>query len=167
MWTSNASAIASLLNPTVAMEDVKTTLFIEADFVHDLRTFSVPFTAGSTSSVWNIVEQESSCMKIFFDTLPRVFKMKNNVSLCFFKMLLVQVLNDDNIEGKLKLGTRLTCGSIGENETGDAVWNTAWQPSTRESKDPSSNRLASNKWSLSLAPSSESKCCVFFGSPDH
>ena len=47
---------------------------------------------------------------------------------------------------------------------GDAVWKTPSYPSTTESKDPSSNKSALNKWSLSLAPSSERKCSVFFGS---
>lgn len=38
------------LKETEAMEDVRITLFIEGVFVHDLRTLSVPFTAGSISS---------------------------------------------------------------------------------------------------------------------
>lgn len=38
------------LYKTAPMEDVKTTLLIVGNFVHDLRTLSVPFTAGSISS---------------------------------------------------------------------------------------------------------------------
>lgn len=57
-----------------------------------------------------------------------------------------------------------TCGSLVEWKAGDAVWKTPWHPSTAESKDPSSIKFALNSWSFSLAPSSESKCPVFFGS---
>ena len=38
------------LNIAATMEDVTTTLLIEGTFVHDLRTLSVPFTAGSINS---------------------------------------------------------------------------------------------------------------------
>jgi hypothetical protein len=34
------------------MDDVMTTLLIEGILVHDLRTLTVPFNAGSTSSAW-------------------------------------------------------------------------------------------------------------------
>ena len=61
--------------------------------------------------------------------------------------------------------TGWTCGSLAVKKTGDAVWKTPWHPSTAESKDPSSSKSALNNWSLSLAPSSASKCSVFFGSP--
>jgi hypothetical protein len=39
-----------LLNETAAIEDVKTTRLTDGDFAHELRTLSVPFTAGSSSS---------------------------------------------------------------------------------------------------------------------
>ena len=39
-----------LLNKTAAIEDVKTTRLTDGDFAHELRTLSVPFTAGSSSS---------------------------------------------------------------------------------------------------------------------
>ena len=55
-----------------------------------------------------------------------------------------------------------TWGSVTSNAAGDAVWKTPSHPSTTESKDPSSSKSALNKWSLSLAPSSASKCPVFF-----
>lgn len=58
-----------------------------------------------------------------------------------------------------------TWGSVEENITGDAVWKTPSHPSTARSKDPSTNKSAWNKCSLSFAPSSVSKCSVFFGSP--
>ena len=38
------------LNIVATMEDVTTTLLMEGTFVHDLRTLSVPFTAGSINS---------------------------------------------------------------------------------------------------------------------
>ena len=38
------------LYATAAIEDVKTTRLIDGDFAHELRTLSVPFTAGSSSS---------------------------------------------------------------------------------------------------------------------
>ena len=60
--------------------------------------------------------------------------------------------------------TGWTCGSLAVRITGDAVWKTPWHPSIAESKDPSSSKSALKNWSLSLAPSSESKCSVFFGS---
>lgn len=40
------------LNATAAMDDVMTTLLIQGTLVHDLRTLSVPFNAGSISSAW-------------------------------------------------------------------------------------------------------------------
>jgi hypothetical protein len=46
---------------------------------------------------------------------------------------------------------------------GDAVWKTPTQPTIAVSKEPSSNRSALNKWSLSLAPSKALKCFVFSG----
>ena len=61
--------IASQLNTTAAKDDVKTTLFIEGDFVHDLRTFSVPSTAGSISSFYNIVEQKQKLIKLLYRTM--------------------------------------------------------------------------------------------------
>lgn len=39
-----------LLQITEAVEEVMTTLLTDVDLVHDLRTFNVPLTAGSTSS---------------------------------------------------------------------------------------------------------------------
>jgi hypothetical protein len=39
-----------LLYEIAAIEDVKTTCLIDGDFAHELRTLSVPFTAGSSSS---------------------------------------------------------------------------------------------------------------------
>lgn len=59
-----------------------------------------------------------------------------------------------------------TCGSLIEWVKGDAVWKTPSQPATTASNEPSSNRFALNKWSLSLAPSIASKCSVFFGSSE-
>ena len=38
------------LNETAAIEDVKMTLLIDGTLAHDLRTLSVPFNAGSTTS---------------------------------------------------------------------------------------------------------------------
>lgn len=35
---------------TAAIEDVRTTLFIDGTFAQELRTLSVPFTAGSSNS---------------------------------------------------------------------------------------------------------------------
>ena len=61
--------------------------------------------------------------------------------------------------------TRWTCGSLAVRKTGDVVWKTPWHPSTAESKDPSSSNCALNNLSLSLAPSSASKCSIFIGSP--
>jgi hypothetical protein len=49
---------------------------------------------------------------------------------------------------------------------GDAVWKTPTQPTIAVSKEPSSNRSALNKWSLSLAPSKALKCFVFSGSAE-
>lgn len=37
-----------------AMEDVRITLLIEGVFLHDLRMFKVPSTAGLTNSTWNM-----------------------------------------------------------------------------------------------------------------
>ena len=48
--TTTADVIGFPVAITVAMEDVKTTFFKEGDFVHDLKTLSVPFKAGSISS---------------------------------------------------------------------------------------------------------------------
>ena len=39
---------------TATMDDVTTTLLIAGTFAHDLRTLSVPFTAGSINSTWNM-----------------------------------------------------------------------------------------------------------------
>ena len=39
-----------LLYETAAIEDVKTTCLTDGDFAHELRTLSVPFTAGSSIS---------------------------------------------------------------------------------------------------------------------
>ena len=39
-----------LLYETAAIEDVKTMRLTDGDFAHELRTLSVPFTAGSSSS---------------------------------------------------------------------------------------------------------------------
>lgn len=39
------------LHVTAAVEDVRTTLFTDANFEQELRTLSVPFTAGSSNSV--------------------------------------------------------------------------------------------------------------------
>ena len=39
-----------LLHATVAIEDVKTTRFIDGDFTHDLIILGVLFTAGSINS---------------------------------------------------------------------------------------------------------------------
>lgn len=39
---------------TEAIEDVITTRLTDGTFVHDLRTLSVPFIAGSRSSAWNV-----------------------------------------------------------------------------------------------------------------
>ena len=38
------------LTTTAAVDDVKTTRLTEGDFAHDLRTLSVPITAGSSTS---------------------------------------------------------------------------------------------------------------------
>lgn len=43
-----------LLLKIAAIEDVTITLLIEENFEHDLRTLSVPFTAGSINSAWNM-----------------------------------------------------------------------------------------------------------------
>ena len=40
------------VNRTAAVEDVKTTLLTEESLLHALRTFSVPFTAGSITSTY-------------------------------------------------------------------------------------------------------------------
>jgi hypothetical protein len=42
------------LKITEAMEDVRITLLTEGNLAHDLRTFRVPFTAGSIRSAWNM-----------------------------------------------------------------------------------------------------------------
>ena len=41
------------VNETAASEDVRTTRLTDVDFAHELRTLSVPFTAGSRSSACN------------------------------------------------------------------------------------------------------------------
>ena len=46
------------------------------------------------------------------------------------------------------------------------MWNTHSQPPMASSKVPSSNKLALNKCSLSLAPSRACRCNVFFGSAE-
>jgi hypothetical protein len=48
--TTTSGDRSLLLRITEAREDVTITLFIEAAFAHDLKTLSVPFTAGSISS---------------------------------------------------------------------------------------------------------------------
>ena len=50
-----SSTVTSVLrgfpvHKTAAIEEVRTTLFIDENFAHELRTFSVPFTAGSRNS---------------------------------------------------------------------------------------------------------------------
>ena len=44
------SGVRAPVDATEAMEDVTTTLFTDGTFMQDLRTLSVPFTAGSISS---------------------------------------------------------------------------------------------------------------------
>lgn len=57
-----------------------------------------------------------------------------------------------------------TWGSETAWKKGEAVWKTPSQPSIAESKEPSSRRLALNRWSLSAAPSNASKWAVLIGS---
>ena len=57
-----------------------------------------------------------------------------------------------------------TLETLENRGTGEAVWKTPSQASIAESNDPSSNKHALKIWSLSLAPSSASKCSVFLGS---
>lgn len=62
------------------------------------------------------------------------------------------------------LGGWFTWGLDESSLIGDAVWKTPSHPQMAESKEPSSKRLALNKWSLSFAPSSASKWSTFLGS---
>lgn len=48
MTTSEVKGFPLII--TEAMEDVIITLLIDGTFAHDLRTFRVPFNAGSISS---------------------------------------------------------------------------------------------------------------------
>ena len=52
-----------LLNVTADMEDVTTTLLMDGNFVHDVRTFTVPFTAGSISSSWKMEQRKEDFSK--------------------------------------------------------------------------------------------------------
>jgi len=67
----------------------------------------------------------------------------------------------------MELQTKQTWGSLALLKKGEAVWNTAWQPSTAESKEPSSRRFAFTSCSLSLAPSRLTKWSTFLGSSAH
>lgn len=48
--TTVSGPLGLRLNATVTIEDVRTTLLTDDSLLHDCRTFTVPFTAGSISS---------------------------------------------------------------------------------------------------------------------
>lgn len=50
--TTTSAARGTPVNRTAAVEDVNTTLVTEATLLHEFRTFSVPFIAGSSSSAY-------------------------------------------------------------------------------------------------------------------
>lgn len=52
--STTTSSFNSLFSETATIEDVITTLLTEEEFAHDRSTFSVPLTAGSSSSAYEI-----------------------------------------------------------------------------------------------------------------
>ena len=51
--TTTSGVIGFPLYTTAAAEDVRITRLTDVNFAHELRTLSVPFTAGSRSSACN------------------------------------------------------------------------------------------------------------------
>lgn len=100
-------------------------------------------------------------------TFPIIFYSLPKVTPWVFEARFSNPLANNGKQGSSERKRQIewwTCGSVTAWKKGDAVWKTPTHPSTIESKEPSSSKSALNKWSLSFAPSRESKCSVFLGS---
>lgn len=63
--TTTSGVRAFLLYETAAIEDVTTTRLTDGNFAHELRTLSVPFTAGSSNSAWMMRAKLSHILFLF------------------------------------------------------------------------------------------------------